>query len=266
MVGRSPSKKSAPVLNAGWGDRRGADGRKRPNERADTGRMSLFNDTAGSGYKCQKLQKEDRQLHGRLHEDGTGGGGQGNHSSEASLRTTRTTQGHTWVGGIPSNADLDGWTGPTASQQPGEAGEGRPVALRAPGRDRGIWSHHHRPAWQTSSLDSLPLSYRQRQMEPGIPGFLTTAPPLRAAVTPSRTSGPLCLPQPTWGQVRKPHPFVGGRGRACQNLSASSGEPGCGELVREKGLDFAGELRRPRPATWPSLCLCGTPIVSSRTL
>ncbi|XP_026961742.1 splicing factor, arginine/serine-rich 19-like [Sagmatias obliquidens] len=32
---------------------------------------SLFNDTAGSGYKHQKLQKEDRQLHGRLHEDGT---------------------------------------------------------------------------------------------------------------------------------------------------------------------------------------------------
>ena len=64
----------------------------------DTGRTSLFNDTAGSGYKRQKLQKEDRQLHRRLHEDGTGGGEHENHSSEASLRTTRTTQGHTWAG------------------------------------------------------------------------------------------------------------------------------------------------------------------------
>lgn len=163
-----------------------------------------------------------------------------------------------------SNADLDGWTGPTASQHPGEAGEGRPVALRAPGRDRGIWSHHHRPAWQTSSLDSLPLSYRQRQMEPGIPGFLTTALPCGLQSPCPELPAPLPAPAHL-GASQEATSFVGGRGRARQNLSASSGELGCGELVRE-GSDFAGELCHHRPATWPSLCLCGTPIVSSRTL
>nr|XP_060157382.1 uncharacterized protein LOC115844019 [Globicephala melas] len=92
---------------------------------------SLFNDTAGSGYKHQKLQKEDRQLHGRLHEDGKVGHKYNSHSSKTSLRKIHMTMRHTWR--VPSNIYLDGWTGPTASQQPGGEGEGRRWALRAPG-------------------------------------------------------------------------------------------------------------------------------------
>lgn len=46
------------------------------------------------------------------------------------------TQGYTWVGGIPSNADLDGWTGLTASQQQGREGETEasgPITTALPG-------------------------------------------------------------------------------------------------------------------------------------
>ena len=157
------------------------------------------------------------------------------HGSKTSLRKLHVTTGHTWR--VPSHIDLDGWTGPTASQQPGGEGEGRPWALRAPGWDvitaplTAPWiplppglSQQHRQSWHLKFLD--------HGRSP-------------SAVSLSRTPGPLSLPLPIWGQVREAHPFVEGRDRESQSLFAWSGKQECGELARENELGFAGKMGHP---------------------
>lgn len=65
------------------------------NNRPDTGRMDLFNDTAGSGYKHQKLQKR-QAVTGRLRENGDRRRCRhGSHSSKTSSRTVHMTRGCT---------------------------------------------------------------------------------------------------------------------------------------------------------------------------
>lgn len=108
-------------------------------------------------------------------------------------------------------------------------------------------------------------------MEPGIPGFLTAALPLLAAVTPSRTSGPLCLPRPIWGQVRKPPPLVGGRGRAHQNLSVS--RAGMWAAGQREGSGLCWRAALPPPChvalsvhLWDPHCLFQNTLISAQKL
>ena len=120
---------------------------------------------------------------GRLHEDGTGGGRHSYHRSKTSSRTPHTTQGYTWVGGIPSNADLDGWQDrPPASSRGGKARQRHLVppplpclADRQPGFPPAVLAAKADGAWHPRFLDhgSSPAgrSYPVQSFWPPLPAL-----------------------------------------------------------------------------------------------